>query len=193
MSFKNTIFISFFLLAAVVVYFLYKDINDSSQISLNPSVSIGDSVKISTPSESKENIIPEIIKHDSDKNIIPIETRKEDDVMLIVYYFHATARCTECINIENFTKEILETEFTKEKKSVKITFRPLNIEDSVNEHYIDDFKLDVSTVILSKVINNKQVSWKNLEHVWKYADDKQLFFKYVRKGINDFLNQKDET
>ena len=87
MSFKNTIFIAVFLLAAVVVYFLYKDINDSSQISLNPSVSIGDSVKISTPSESKENIIPEIIKHDSDKNIIPIETRKEDDVMLIVYYF----------------------------------------------------------------------------------------------------------
>ena len=193
MSFKNTIFISFFLLAAVVVYFLYKDINDSSQISLNPSVSIGDSVKISIPSESKENIIPEIIKHDSDKNIIPIETRKEDDVMLIVYYFHATARCTECINIENFTKEILETEFTKEKKSIKMIFFPLNIEDSANEHYINDFKLDVSTVILSKVINNKQVSWKNLEHVWKYADDKQLFFKYVRKGINDFLNQKDET
>ena len=187
MSFKNTIFIAVFLLAAVVVYFLYKDINDSSQISLNPSVSIGDSVKISIPSESKENIIPEIIKHDSDKNIIPIETRKEDDVMLIVYYFHATARCTECINIENFTKEIVEKEFSKEKKSVKMIFRPLNIEDSVNEHYIDDFKLDVSTVILSKVINNKQVGWKNLEHVWKYADDKPLFFKYVKNGIKDFL------
>jgi hypothetical protein len=172
MSFKNTIFIAVFLLAAVIVYFLYKDISNSSQNSLNPSLSISDSVITSNPSESKENIIPEIIKHDSDKIIIAVETGKEDDVMLIVYYFHATARCTECINM---------------------IFLPLNIEDSANEHYINDFQLDVSTVILSKVINNKQVRWKNLEHVWKYADDKQLFFKYVRKGINDFLNQKDET
>ena len=97
------------------------------------------------------------------------------------------ARCNECINIEDFTKEIVEKEFSKEKKSVKMIFRPLNIEDSVNDHYIDDFKLDVSTVILSKVINNKQVGWKNLEHVWKYADDKPLFFKYVKNGIKDFL------
>ena len=191
MNLRKTIYIFVMLLIAVMVYFLYKGINYSSQNSPGLTVTANDSVKTDDSSKLEGNIPSQNVTHDSDKNITQYNIRQEkenkDEVKLIVYYFHATARCTECINIENFTKEIVEKEFSKEKKSVKMIFRPLNIEDSVNDHYIDDFKLDVSTVILSKVINNKQVGWKNLEHVWKYADDKPLFFKYVKNGIKDFL------
>jgi len=195
MNLKKTIYIAVILLMAVMVYFLYKGINNTTQ-NISP-VSISDSVKTRDSSKPGENTSSHNNNNDSDKVVKHNEAEKDevkkDDVKLIVLYFHATARCTECINIENFTKEIVEKEFSKEKKSVKMTFLSLNIEDSLNEHYINDFKLDVSTVILSKVINHKQVSWKNLEHVWKYADDKELFFKYIKIGIKEFLSQKEET
>jgi len=194
MNFRNIIYIFVVLLIAVIVYFLYSGINNSPQ-NLS-SISVNDSANTSDSSISVENVPGKNLRPDSGKTVKHDEAEqnkaKKDNIKLIVYYFHATARCKECINIEYFTKEIVETEFTKENKSVKMIFRPLNIEDSVNEHFINDFRLDVSTVILSKLINNKQVMWKNLEHVWKYADDKPLFFKYVKDGIKEFLSKKEE-
>jgi hypothetical protein len=185
MSFRNKIYIVVILLIAITAYFLYKEIISKSLNSSEVQLSVNDSVN----SSLREKVLSQIISNDSGKSTPKVKAGK---VSLIVYYFHATARCKECINIENFTKEIVESEFTKEKKTVKMTFRSLNIEDSANEHYIKDFKLDVSTVILSKLINNKQVSWRNLDHVWKYADDKPLFLKYVKEGIKDFLSWEDE-
>jgi hypothetical protein len=174
MRFKNSILITASLLIIVILYFLFKGINYLSTCSVNLSENVNNSIEIADSLHAGK-----------------IKAGKED-TSLIVYYFHATARCKECINIENFTKEIVESEFAKEKRTGKMIFRSLNIEDSVNEHYINDFNLDVSTVILSKLVNNKQVGWKNLEHVWKYADDKELFFKYVKSGIKEFINEKEK-
>lgn len=170
MRFKKSILITVFLLVVVIVYFLLKGINFLSTGSVNFLGKVDDlEGTVDTLRTGK------------------IEAGSEETT-LIVYYFHATARCKECINIENFTREIVEKEFPKEKTSVKMIFRSLNIEDSVNEHYINDFNLDVSTVILSKLVDNKQVGWKYLEHVWRYADDKKLFFRYVKNWIKEFLN-----
>ncbi len=116
---------------------------------------------------------------------------KKDNIKVIAYYFHPTARCPSCINIENFTQEVINTEFRNENKQGLLRFTQLNIEDSVNEHYIDDYKLEFSSVILAKFVNNKQVEWKNLEHVWKYSGDKESFFKYMKIEIKDFLKEKD--
>jgi hypothetical protein len=91
--------------------------------------------------------------------------------------------------MENFTKEVIETQFTKEHEKGLIQFQELNIEDSVNEHYINDYNLEYSTVILAKFINNKQIKWKNLEHVWKFANDKDSFFKYAKIEIEKFLKE----
>lgn len=172
MKFKKSILITVFLLVVVIVYSLLKGINYFSTGSVN--------------------LLGKI--NDSEETVDMLRTGKieagSEETTLIVFYFHATARCKECINIENFTREIVEKEFPKEKMSVKMIFRSLNIEDSDNEHYINDFNLVVSTVILSKLEDNKQVGWKNLEHVWKYADDKPLFFKYVKDGIKEFLSKR---
>lgn len=116
---------------------------------------------------------------------------KKKNIKIIAYYFHPTARCPSCINIENFTKEVIETEFSKENNKRLISFKQLNIDDSVNEHYIEDYKLENSSVILARYVDNKQVNWKNLEHVWKYAMDKESFFKYMKIEIKDFLKEKN--
>jgi hypothetical protein len=184
MNLKKTVYIVIILLISVIAYFVYRGIIYIPQSSPDLSLSVLDFTANDSLVPGRD--IPSQNVMQDTESITRDEAGKKENVRLIVYYFHATARCTECINIENFTKEVVEKGLFEEKKSVKMTFHSLNIEDSVNEHYINDFEFDVSTVILSKLINNKCVSWKNLEHVWKYADNKILFFKYVKNGIKIF-------
>jgi DNA polymerase III alpha subunit (gram-positive type) len=153
-----------------------------SNFSLNPQIDslITDKAISDTLQENNLNNKTKIQNKNSDK---------KKNIIVIAYYFHPTARCQTCINMENFTKEVIETQFTKEHEKGLIQFQELNIEDSVNEHYINDYNLEYSTVILAKFINNKQIKWKNLEHVWKFANDKDSFFKYAKIEIEKFLKE----
>jgi hypothetical protein len=142
-----------------------------------------DTALISVPPKTKSN--------DKIKKENALTEKSEPEVKLIAYYFHPTARCHTCLNIENFTKEVIQTKFEKEVKNGTITFLALNIEDSLNEHYINDYNLRFSSLILAKLENNKRVKWKNLEHVWKFANDKEQFFKYASIEIKSYFKEKE--
>lgn len=197
---RNILFsiaISFLILSALFVACGSEDRKsdltiDTVKTNVNKTHTTGDTAgnmtndKSNFKDEKTENLPEEIIKHEKDTSSV-----KKDKIKVIAYYFHATARCPSCINIENFTEEIIKNQFAKEKKQGLITFRQLNIEDSVNEHYIEDYKLEFSAVILAKYVNNKQVKWKNLEHVWRYSNEKEDFFKYMKIEIKEFLKEKE--
>jgi hypothetical protein len=110
---------------------------------------------------------------------------KNDNTKYIAYYFHPTARCEGCMNMEAYLKEIIDTKYAKEG----ITFIGLNIEDTENEHFRKDFDLKYSSVILVKVEGDKNTKWKNLDSVWSYTENKQKFFEYSEKEINNFIKQ----
>lgn len=101
-----------------------------------------------------------------------------------MYYFHPTARCESCINIENFTKELIETKYNKEPE---IEFITLNIDDAQNEHFRKDYKLKFSSVILTKQKNSIEEKYKNLDSIWTYSSDKEGFFKYLESEIKEFI------
>ena len=108
---------------------------------------------------------------------------KKDNTKYIAYYFHPTARCEGCMNMEAYLKEIIDTKYAKEG----ITFIGLNIEDTENEHFRKDFDLKYSSVILVKVEGDKNTKNKNLDSVWSYTENKQKFFEYSEKEINNFI------
>ncbi len=169
--------------------------SDSVITDVSDTLENKDTVKIVSQDKSeakkeKTDSLPKVkIKNEIDSSSLKPE--KKDKVQLIAYYFHPTARCPSCINIENFTEEVIKTQFVKENKAGLISFRQFNIEDSVNEHYIEDYKLEFSSVILAKYVNNKQVKWKNLKHVWKYSNDRESFFKYLKIEVKGFLKERE--
>jgi hypothetical protein len=112
------------------------------------------------------------------------ENKIESGVSYTMYYFHPTARCESCINIENFTKELIETKYNKE---LKIKFIALNIEDTQNEHFRKDYDLKFSSVVLTKQKDNKEEKFKNLDSIWTYSSDKEGFFKYMDSEIKEFI------
>lgn len=105
------------------------------------------------------------------------------NVKYIAYYFHRTARCTECLNLEAFTKELIDNKFSKKN----ISFISINVDEQENEHFEKDYNLEFSSVILAKFINDEQVKWKNVDSIWKYCMDKENFFKYTGKEIKNFM------
>jgi hypothetical protein len=107
-----------------------------------------------------------------------------NDITYTVYYFHSTARCESCINIENFTKELVTTKYNT---PLAMKYVALNIEDAENEHFKKDFNLKFSSVVITKSKKGEIEKYKNLDSIWSYSDNKFNFFKYADSEIQSFL------
>jgi len=98
---------------------------------------------------------------------------------LVVYYFHGNTRCITCRKIESFAKSAIENGFAAEMKTGQIEFRTVNIEEPKNEHFVQDYQLATRSVVLSRLRNDKQDAWKNLDQVWTLVRDPEAFQRYV--------------
>ena len=98
---------------------------------------------------------------------------------VVVYYFHGNTRCITCKKIESFAKSAIESGFATEIKTGQIQFRAVNVEESNNEHYVQDYQLVTRSVVLSRIQNDKQDAWKNLDQVWVLVRDPEAFQRYV--------------
>ena len=107
-----------------------------------------------------------------------------NDITYTVYYFHPTARCESCINIENFTKELVTTKYNT---PLAMKYSALNIEDKENEHFKKDFNLKFSSVVITKYKKGEVEKFKNLDSIWAYSDNKFNFFNYADREIQSFL------
>jgi len=107
-----------------------------------------------------------------------------NDITYTVYYFHPTARCESCINIENFTKELITTKYTT---PLAMKYVALNIEDAENEHFKKDFNLKFSSVVIAKTKKGEIEKYKNLDSIWTYSENKFKFFNYADREIQSFL------
>ena len=165
-------------------------IDSSSQVSENTVIKT-DSIK---PEIQKDSIISEQSKTIKDTNRTDAEKKiKKDSTLnkklgtqrILAYYFHPTARCVTCRNIEAYSIEAINE--WEEKSGRKVVWEELNIEDSVNEHYVSEYNLEFSSLVLARYTEGRKDKWKNLEDTWKLANDKESFKKYVKFGLNQFL------
>lgn len=102
---------------------------------------------------------------------------------LIVYYFHGTQRCSNCIKIETYTKEAIDSAFSTQLKDSTIVWRLVNTDEDANKHFRDDYQLFTKSVVLSDLNDGKQVRWKNLDKIWEYLGDKAAFQAYIREEV----------
>lgn len=108
-------------------------------------------------------------------------------IQVVAYYFHGDARCPTCHRMEQFSKEAIEDNFKDELVSGKLVFKTVNIDKKENRHFVDDYQLYTKSLVLSLVIEGKEVKSKNLAKIWEYAGNKEKFFEYVKTEVNEFL------
>lgn len=106
---------------------------------------------------------------------------------IIAYYFHGSFRCFTCTNMEEYSREAIETNFKDAAQSGKIEFKAINIEKKGNEHFVKDYQLYTKSLILSMVKDGKEVKSKNLDKIWEYSRNKGKFIDYATSEINTFM------
>ena len=109
----------------------------------------------------------------------------EDKV--VAYYFHGSFRCATCTAMEDYSRQAIETNFKDELDSGKLEFRAVNVEESDNKHYVNDYQLYTKSLILSFMKDGKEEKSKNLDKIWQLARNKQKFIDYVTSEIKSFL------
>ncbi len=119
----------------------------------------------------------------------PETTIKAENAKVIAYYFHGTFRCSTCQTIEKYSKEAIEQYFANELKNGTLEFKPINVEEAENRHYVQDYQLFSKSLVISLVKQDKEVTWKNLTDVWKHVRDKDKFFQYVKEEVGKFLKE----
>lgn len=194
---KNIIFTgTIIIILAAIIYFFSGNKKEDAEIKKQKQDIIKqgdftDSV-INQNTDSPSDTIKSLESTYNEKLPAKDTTKKQISKKVIVYYFHPTARCVTCLNIENYTHETIDSKFRKEQKDKILFFRSVNIEDSLNEHFVNDFKLTSSSVILAMYEGKKRTGWKNLEKVWALEKDKEGFSVYIKIELQQFLKKLKE-
>jgi len=108
---------------------------------------------------------------------------------IIAYYFHVTVRCTTCRTIEAYSNETIREHFKGDLDSGRLEWQVVNIQLPENRHFVKDYQLFTKSLVLVRVANGKQHSYKVLNDVWELVGDKAQFQAYVDKEVRDYLAQ----
>lgn len=106
---------------------------------------------------------------------------------VVAFYFHGNARCYTCKMIEAYTKEAIDTGFSDALQNKSLSMRTVNVEEVWNEHYIQDFQLSNRSVVLVRYEGGKQISWKRLDQVWSFVQDKSAFIQFMQQEVRSLL------
>lgn len=102
----------------------------------------------------------------------------------VVFYFHRTVRCAECISMELFTDEVVHSTFSEAIENGTLAFEVVNIDEPENAHYEEDYGLSYSTlVIVEEDDKGEALRWENLEDAWEKARVPEEFEEYVTDAI----------
>ena len=107
--------------------------------------------------------------------------------VVIARYCHGNARCSNCIKIENYSREAIETGLRKDLDTGRLRFEVVNVEEPANRHYIQDYGLYTKSLVLISESGGHELRHKVLNDVWNYLSDKEAFKNYVRSETERFL------
>jgi len=106
---------------------------------------------------------------------------------IIAFYFHGHKRCQTCLSIEAYAREALESGFPEALKKGRLEWRAVNMEEQSNQHYVDEYQLSFSSLILSSSNGKQDSKWKNLNEIWPLVHNKEEFIKYVQEETSEYL------
>ena len=114
-------------------------------------------------------------------------TKKAERPVVIARYCHGHARCSNCVKIEQYSREAIETGLRKALDSGRLRFEVVDVEEPAHRHYIQDYGLYTKSLVLVAEAGGKEVRHKVLNGVWDHLSDKTAFMTYVKSETESFL------
>jgi hypothetical protein len=107
---------------------------------------------------------------------------------IVAFYFHRKDRCPSCESIEAGAKEAVEAVFSAQLQDGRLQWRSVDYEESGNEHYVTDYKIEAPCLVLVKMKDDKAVEWRSLPEVWQFVTDRPALVKFVQRNVQEFLD-----
>lgn len=108
---------------------------------------------------------------------------------VVAFYFHGNVRCATCKKIEAYADEAVQQGFPEALQNGALEWRVINVDETENRHFIQDFQLVTRSVVLAEYRGDKVVRWKNLDKVWQLVRSKDRFVDYVQRETREFLGE----
>lgn len=107
---------------------------------------------------------------------------------ITVIHFHGNNRCRTCIRIGDLARDTIDDEFGDVDNLGTIRWEQINYDEPAHAHYVMDYELVSSTVVVTLWKNGKEVKWKRLDGVWDHVSEEAAFRAYVSGGVHELLN-----
>lgn len=106
---------------------------------------------------------------------------------VIVYLCHGNVRCPTCVAIQKATEGVLDAEFAEPIGSGRIVVKEINYEKPANKGYVTKYQLIAPTVVLVRIEDGEEVSYKNLMEVWQLIGEQEEFHAFMTEQIETML------
>lgn len=103
-----------------------------------------------------------------------------------IFAFHATQRCISCVNVGQYTQEVINQIFASEVASEKIIFKEINIDLSENKQITKDYQVTGSSLYIT-VTKDGQTFKEEDTDVWRYVPQETKFKNYFEAKIKKLL------
>jgi len=106
---------------------------------------------------------------------------------VVVYYFHVTRRCRTCLGIQATIEKTIKERFGAETALADLAFQEVNLDLPENKHFIKDYNLSFSAMVVVAKKGEATVKWENCDKVWPLGHDEPALTEYTEKQIRTYL------
>ena len=104
-----------------------------------------------------------------------------------VVYFHRTHRCYTCLYAEEETRYTLETYFTDELASGKVTFQSINVEDEENADIVKKYNNASYLTLFVNTVRGGTDHIEEITDIWYVIGNDEAFVEIVKNKIEESL------
>ena len=109
------------------------------------------------------------------------------DREVVLYYFHGTRRCNTCRKIESYAQSAVESNFKDKLQAGALRWEVLNTDESVNAHFVDDFGLVSSSLVVVEMKGGDVVRHDVLQEAWTLVRNESRFIEYVQQSVKKYF------
>jgi hypothetical protein len=102
---------------------------------------------------------------------------------LVVINFHGANRCNACREIGTETHEFLEKNFASDLQSGRMTWHVINFDEPAYHHYVKDYGLVTSTIVVVRREHGHDAAWRRLDAVWDHVFEIPAMDDYLGREI----------
>jgi len=106
---------------------------------------------------------------------------------VVVYYFHGRQRCYTCNKMEALADRVVAERFADQVRDGWVAFKAVNMQTPENDHFVADFALRSSGVVMVERQQGQDLRWRRLDDVWTKIRNEEEYKTYIADNLTECL------